>query len=54
MSDPRCNKRNIVDYPFNELMFLVISASVSGMNTWTDIQIFGENKLIGLRNFFSL
>jgi len=52
MNDPRCNKRNIVDYPLNELMFLVISASVSGMNTWTDIQTFGEYKLEWLRNFF--
>lgn len=33
-------------------MFLVISAAVSGMNTWTDIESFGEEKLDWLRKFF--
>jgi len=52
MNDPRCNKRNIVDYPLPELMFLVISAAVSGVDKWTDIQTFGESKLDWLRKFF--
>lgn len=52
MSDPRCNKRNTVDHPLTEMMFLVISAAVSGLNTWTDIQLFGEEKLEWLRKFF--
>ncbi len=54
MNDPRCNKRNIVDYPLPELMFLVISAAVSGVDKWTDIQTFGESKLDWLRKFFHI
>ncbi len=52
MNDPRCNKRNIVDYPLPELMFLVISAAISGVEAWTDIEMFGENKIKWLRTFF--
>ena len=52
MKDPRCNKRNTVDYPLIEMMFLVISATVSGMTHWTDIQLFGEEKLDWLRTHF--
>lgn len=52
MDDPRCNKRNNVDHPLTEMMFLVISAVVSGMNTWTEIQDFGEEKIDWLRRFF--
>ena len=52
MNDPRCNKRNTVDHPLVEMMFLVISAAVSGIDTWTEIQIFGEEKLEWLQKFF--
>ncbi len=52
MEDPRCNKRNTVSYPLVELMFLVISATVSGWTHWTDIQLFGEENLNWLRKFF--
>lgn len=52
MNDPRCNKRNTVDHPLTEMMFLVISAAVSGIDTWTEIQLFGEEKLEWLRKFF--
>ncbi|NJN27953.1 MAG: ISAs1 family transposase [Cyclobacteriaceae bacterium] len=52
MEDPRCNKRNTVYHPLTEMMFLVISAAVSGLNTWTDIQLFGEERLDWLRKFF--
>jgi len=52
MKDPRCNIRNQVDYTLPELMFLVISAVVSGMNTWDEISEFGDHKLEWLRKFF--
>lgn len=52
MEDPRCNLRNQVDYSLPELMFLVISAVVSGMNTWHDIAMFGEQKQDWLRTFY--
>jgi predicted transposase YbfD/YdcC len=52
MKDPRCNLRNQVDYCLPELMFLVISAAISGMNTWNDIAMFGEQKQDWLRTYF--
>jgi len=52
MEDPRCNKRNTVHHPLVEMMFLVISAVISGMNTWADIESFGEEKLGWLQKFF--
>lgn len=52
MEDPRCNIRKQVDYSLPELMFLVISAVVSGMNTWDEISEFGDHKLDWLRKFF--
>ena len=52
MKDPRCNLRNQVDYCLPELMFLVISAVISGMNTWNDIAMFGEQKQDWLRTYF--
>lgn len=52
MEDPRCNIRNQIDYSLPELMFLVISAVVSGMNTWDEISEFGDHKLDWLRKFF--
>jgi len=52
MEDPRSNKRNQVDYPLVEILFLVISAVVSGVDEWKYICLFGENKLGWLRKFF--
>ena len=39
-------------YPLNELLFLSISALVSGINDWQSTVIFGEEKLEWLRKFF--
>ena len=52
MEDPRCNTRNQVDYSLNEMLFLVISAVISGMTEWKQIALFGEKKLDWLRKFF--
>lgn len=52
MEDPRCNKRNTVDHPLTEIMFLVVSAVVSGMTNWVEIQDFGKTKIDWLRRFF--
>ncbi len=52
MEDPRCNLRNQVDYSLPEIFFLVISAVVSGMNTWDEISEFGNHKLGWLRGYF--
>jgi len=52
MEDPRSNKRNTLHHSLVEMMFLVISGVISGMNTWSDIESFGEEKLDWLRKFF--
>ena len=52
MKDPRCNLRNQVHYPLTELLFMVISAVVSGTNDWDEIALFGKEKLHWLRKFF--
>lgn len=52
MEDPRCNLRNQVDYPLEEILFLVISAVVSGIDTWKGVALFGDNKLNWLREYF--
>ena len=51
MEDPRCNLRNQVDYPLEEVLFLVVSAVISGMDTWKAITLFGESKLDWLRKY---
>ena len=38
-------------YPLSEILFLVLSGLVSGMNTWDDIVFFGEQKLDWLRQY---
>lgn len=52
LEDPRrTNKGNLI-YPLEEILFLTISACVSGANGWTSIQAFGELKLDWLRKFY--
>jgi len=52
VEDPRPNTSNNVKYPLEELMFLVISATVSGLDEWKQIAAFGKMKLEWLRKFF--
>lgn len=52
LKDPRRTSKGHFLYPLNEILFLVISAVVSGSTDWTAIQIFGEVKLDWLRRFF--
>lgn len=40
------------DYPLIEILFLCVSAIVSGMEGWEDIEEFGNGKLAWLRNYF--
>jgi predicted transposase YbfD/YdcC len=39
-------------YPLNELLFLSLSALISGMNDWQSTIIFGEEKLDWLQQYF--
>lgn len=52
LEDPRRTNKGHFYYPLNEILFLVISAVVSGFEDWTSIQIFGNAKLDWLRRFF--
>ena len=54
LEDPRRTNKGHFYYPLNELLFLVISAVVSGFTDWTSIQIFvfGNAKLGWFRKFF--
>ncbi len=47
----RTNKGNFT-YPLNEILFLTISAVVSGMKGWSDIELFGKSKLDWLQQYF--
>lgn len=52
LEDPRRTNKGHFYYPLNEILFLVLSAVVSGFTDWTSIQIFGNAKLDWLRHFF--
>lgn len=52
LKDPsRTNKGNLC-YPLIEIVFLVISAVISGSNDWTSIEVFGKSQIEWLRKFF--
>lgn len=42
-----------LNYPLPEILFLTVSAVLSGASTWNEIIIFGEAKLDWLREYFS-
>jgi predicted transposase YbfD/YdcC len=52
MTDPRRVNKGNYYYPLNEILFLVISAAISGADGWTSIEVFGKAKLSWLREFF--
>jgi len=52
VTDPRrTNKGNLL-YPLEEILFLCISAVISGTESWTFIHEFGLEKLKWLRKFY--
>ena len=52
LEDPRRTNKGHLVYPLEEILFLTISACVSGAGGWTSIQAFGELKLDWLRKFY--
>lgn len=52
LKDPRRTTRGNFQYPLEEILFLVISATISGMDGWHDITMFGKTKVEWLRKFF--
>ena len=52
MKDPRRTNRGHHLYPLDEILFLCISAVISGMDDWTSISMFGRSKLVWLRQYY--
>jgi len=52
LKDPRRTNKGNLCYPLTEIVFLVISAVISGSNDWTSIEVFGKSQLEWLRKFF--
>jgi len=52
MKDPRRTNRGHHLYPLEEILFLSISAVISGMDDWTSISMFGRSKLMWLRQYY--
>jgi predicted transposase YbfD/YdcC len=52
LQDPRRTAKGHFYYPLEEILFLVISAVLSGVDDWTSIAFFGNTKLEWLRRFF--
>lgn len=51
MKDPRRTNKGHHLYPLEEILFLCISAVISGMDDWTSITMFGHLKLPWLRQY---
>ncbi|MFN0293265.1 ISAs1 family transposase [Pedobacter helvus] len=51
MKDPRRTNKGHHLYPLEEILFLCISAVISGMDDWTSITMFGRLKLPWLRQY---
>jgi predicted transposase YbfD/YdcC len=49
VNDPRIERSKL--YPLNEVLFLCVSAVISGYESWDEIVDFGEEKLSWLRSF---
>lgn len=49
LPDPRIERTK--KYPLNEIILLIVSASISGCTGWQAIKYFGEEKLTWLRKF---
>jgi predicted transposase YbfD/YdcC len=53
LTDPRRITKGNFQYPLEEILFLNISAIISGFTQWKEIVCFGEEKIDWLRKFFA-
>lgn len=53
LTDPRRTNKGNLQHKLTDIIFLVISAVVSGANDWKNIEIFGKSQLSWLRKFAS-
>ena len=52
LPDPRIERTKC--YPLTEILFLVISATISGSEGWKSIKDFGDLKLGWLKQFYPM
>lgn len=52
LTDPRRTLKGNYYYPLDEILFLTVSAVMSGMDNWTAISNFGRIKIDWLRQYF--
>jgi len=52
MEDPRRTDKGNFKHQLIDIIFLVISATVSGCNDWETIEVFGESQLSWLRKYY--
>ncbi len=52
MKDPRRTNKGYFYYPLEEILFLCISSSLSGFDSWIDIELFGKEKIKWLKKFY--
>src|SRR5690349_413568 len=50
LKDPRINRKKL--YPLQEILLIVICATICGAESWRDFVLFGKEKLEYLRTFF--
>ena len=52
LKDPRRTIKGNIRYTMNEILFLTLSAAISGVTEWDEMEEFGKYKLRWLRKFF--
>jgi predicted transposase YbfD/YdcC len=52
MKDPRRTSKGNIKHELLDIIFLVISATVSSCNDWESIEVFGESQLEWLRKYY--
>jgi predicted transposase YbfD/YdcC len=52
LQDPRRTSKGNLKHPINQILFLTLSAVISGCNTWCLIEEFGKLKIDWLRKFY--
>lgn len=52
MEDPRRTSKGNLKHQLLDIIFLVVSATVSSCNDWESIEVFGESQLLWLRKYY--
>src|SRR3990167_11241651 len=50
LSDPRIERSKL--YPLSEILFVVLSGSICGAESWRDFVLFGKEKLDFMRQYY--